>query len=169
MKAKHQTSSWLRTIRGSVMAGVMLPLLAHASNTIVCTPNSGRGQVVITQDELNAFGASLTCIRGLDTAGQHPCAPPNGYGLQYPTGSVALRTIAYRWQELLDHYGPVIGYRVTGSEMSFEYGIAGGDSGYRQSWAFSIDRVSGTARLTSNEGRRATTAGYRCERRQRAL
>jgi hypothetical protein len=166
---KTSLLSWL----AAAAASVTIPITASAKEQILCR-HPGKHEVVITLGATRQFGRVLNCIDGDFIVNLTPCAPDGAYGLSAGTGSVPLVAIVDRWQDYATHDGGVASNFTSGHEIYFSGGfnvppfnktineyraevgsppIDGGDKvpdiqqGYKESWSFSLSRLTGEAEL----------------------
>jgi hypothetical protein len=144
---------------GLVLISVCIGFPASANTLILCKAPPGKQDVSISLQERKFRGLTLDCIFGNFIADMTPCAPPGGFGLSAPTGSVDLVAVVNRWQDYGNHIGGVAGHYITTDKMSFSGGFNSSDSGYKESWAFTVNRLTGAAELTQ-KGKPSTA--YTC-------
>src|SRR6478672_5501744 len=88
-----------------------------------------------------------------------PCAPPGGYGLSAPTGGGVLVDLVNRWQDYRNHTGGVVGHYLTADKITFSGSFNSSESGYKEEWTFSVNRLTGAAKL---EEVGKPSVGYAC-------
>ena len=144
----------------------------YASDIIRCY---GRDDEIVTiiLNSHTLFNHKLNCIEGNFIEDMTPCAPNNGYGLSYPTGSVKLSKIVFRWQDYGDHLGGVASSNIDETTIAFSGGFMS-PSGYNDLWDFGIDRITGHGKLTlyTRENQKTAnkkTSDYNCKKVKKAL
>jgi hypothetical protein len=121
---------------------------ALAKTLIICKGPLGAQPVDISIQDRKFLGRTIDCISGDFVSDMTPCAPPSGFGLSAPTGSADLVELVNRWQDYINHLGGVTGHYITPDKMAFSGGFNSPDSGgYKEDWAFSINRLTGSAEL----------------------
>jgi hypothetical protein len=132
-----------------LIALAVISKLAHSETTIECKSIKKGENILITLDAKKFQSTSLNCIETKKDLGEGEiCAPENGWGLQYPTGTAKISQIVFRWQEYMDHHGSIIGNKTTKTEMKFTSGRnESPEKGYVQDWSLSLNRISGLAKL----------------------
>jgi hypothetical protein len=127
----------------------LISISAHSETTIECKPIKIGESILITLGAKKFKLSSLNCIETKKDLGEGEiCAPENGWGLQYPTGTAKISQIVFRWQEYMDHHGSIIGNKTTKTEMKFTSGRnESPEKGYVQDWSLSLNRISGSAKL----------------------
>jgi hypothetical protein len=120
---------------------------ALAKTFIICKGPLGAQPVDISIQDSKFLGRTIDCISGNFVSDMTPCAPPNGFGLSAPTGSADLVELVNRWQDYINHSGGVTGHYVTSDKIYFSGGFNSPDSGYKEDWSFSINRLTGSAEL----------------------
>jgi hypothetical protein len=176
----------LLSLLAAAAVSVATSIAASAKEEILCR-HPGKHEVVITLGATRQFGRVLNCISGDFIVNLTPCAPDGAYGLSAGTGSAALVAIVDRWQDYTTHVGGVASNFTNDHEIYFSAGfnfpssnktineyraetgsppIDGGDKapdiqqGYKESWSFSLSRLTGEAEL-KQENTPAITYGCR--------
>lgn len=144
---------------GPVLMSVCIGLPASAKIVVLCKAPPGRQDVSISLQDRKFRDRALDCISGDFIADMTPCAPPGSFGLSAPTGSADLVAVVDRWQEYAHHIGGVAGHCITADKMAFSGGFNSPDNGYKESWTFTVNRLTGSAELTQ-EGK--PSAVYTC-------
>ena len=159
MKMKAHYSSILLCLASTVVL---------AENIIECKPIKQGESIFIIINSKKFQSTFLTCVESKKYLGEGEiCAPENGWGLQYPTGNAQIRKVVYRWQEYMDHMGPINGNKVTRTEIRITNGRnESEEKGYVQNWALIMDRVSGSAALITGDidlnSKNNLTEHYKC-------
>ncbi len=135
---------------------------ASSESIIRCISANKKDIIDIVLGEERRFGRVLNCIHGEFIFDMTPCAPANGYGLSYPTGSPALRKVVDRWQDYGDHLGGVVSNFISSTNITFEGGWMNPEDGYKDMWKFNIDRLSGNALLAIIEDKKNSQKQYKC-------
>lgn len=131
-----------------LVCGVTLCVEASAlAKTLILCTTPGRRDVVLSLQDRQFRGRTLNCISGDFVADITPCAPPGGYGLSAPTGSAPLGQVVDRWQDYTNHFGPISGHYITADKMAFFGGFNSPGDGYKESWTFIANRLTGVAEL----------------------
>jgi len=146
----------------SVLA-IALPVTAFTAESYIrCQPLTKGSEITISLNAKKKFGKLLNCIDGNFIYDMEPCAPENGFGLSYPTGAAQLRTIAFRWQDLIDHMGGVTANVMSETKISFrgEFRIRADD--VSEKWSFDVDRLTGNGFLKVFDEEKSLQTKYKC-------
>ncbi|MCE6959348.1 hypothetical protein LAZ40_09820 [Cereibacter sphaeroides] len=141
------------------LIAAFLPAAAGATDLIDCT-RKGHNPIRIKIDSMRFEGHRLSCINGDFVADMTPCAPNGWWSLSSPTGDAGIYKVVNRWQDYGDHMGGVVHHWATDTGIHFDGGFMGYE-GLKDSWSFTIDRITAKGRL-SLEGKSAAT--YDCKR-----
>ena len=117
---------------------------------------------------------NMSCLYGPFIIDMSACAPAKGgYGFSAPTGYAPLVDIGSRWQDVAGHSGGVFGFEISPTAIDMTGGFAGTE--YRRYWSFHVERLTGSAELTTTKEWAATlkkpetqeTTTYTCQKAPR--
>jgi hypothetical protein len=148
----------------SILA-IALPVTAFTAESYIrCQPLTKGSAITISLNAKKKFGKLLNCIDGEFIYDMEPCAPENGFGLSYPTGAAQLRTITFRWQDLMDHSGAVTSNTISETKIYFGGEFRSGADYVSELWVFEIDRLTGSGLLKVTEDNKTTNTKYTCNK-----
>jgi hypothetical protein len=123
----------------------LLPISVNAQTIIQCD-KVGSESVTIVLNAREEFGTELHCIDGDFQLEGETCAPDGGFGLARPTGRGGLSGVVFRWQDYVDHVGPITGVNIYDTAIIFHGGFKAG-SNWSDRWDFKVDRITGVGIL----------------------
>jgi hypothetical protein len=124
-----------------------------AAQIIRCTAPGQKGHVDLALDAERKIGHTVSCIYGVFAPDIVTCAPAGGgYGQTSGAGLASLVEIATDQAGFRRFAGPVVGHTISLAKISFWAGYRSVDGAWKPYWRFVLDRATGKAVYTLEEG-----------------